>query len=97
MCARKKGRIKVELKLTVPEKAENENTHQSPLANAYNPIYPFLMPQQSYRYVHHTRITQCLTVGLEGDSISGNLEEIVLFCDMPGHSIRECKKKNENG
>lgn len=46
--------------------------------------------------MHHTRITQCLTVGLEGDSISGNLEETVLFCDMPGHSIRECKK-NENG
>lgn len=50
MCARKKGRIQVELKLTVPEKAENENTDQSPLANVYNPINPFLMPQQSYRY-----------------------------------------------
>lgn len=74
----------------VTEKAENANTHQSSLANVYNPINPCLMPQQSYQNrtnVYHIRITQCSTAGLEVNSWRE-----LLFCNMLGHSFRECEK-----
>lgn len=82
---------KVESKLTAPEKAENENTHQSPLANVYNPINPFLMPQQSYQYTPYQNYSM-FNSRPRGRFNQWKPRGNCYFCDMPGHSIRECQK-----
>ncbi|XP_062591420.1 uncharacterized protein LOC134252893 [Saccostrea cucullata] len=84
-CAKEK---KVESKLKIPEKTENENTHQSPLANVYN---PFLMPQQLYQYVPYQNYSM-FNSRPRGRFNQWKPRGNCYFCDMPGHSIRECQK-----
>lgn len=87
MCQRKK----IESKLTVPEKAENENTHQSPLANVCNPINLYLMPQQCCQYLQYQNYSIIYSKPRRRFN-QWKPRENCYFCYMPCHSIRECQE-----